>query len=214
VKSDKTQIALGAAFLGAFAGFWYWHSPLAKKLTPEEIDRYLAAIAELPLPDDEAEKLIPQLRLWAEADDGGPVYMVNLNRYFPELRRYPGTPEFDGTPQEGHARYQKSLTSKVLRLPGYPMISGLVQGPKLMTTRPDEPNWDHMSFVRYPSRRKFLDLLSDPYYAEVVPYKFMALREDLVPISGDRVLPDFRLVVGGSLLAAFLAIGWLRAVRR
>jgi hypothetical protein len=68
--------------------------------------------------------------------------------------------------------------------------------------------------VHYPSRRRFLQLLAEPSYAEVEPYKFMALREDLVPISAGRVLPDFRLVVGGSLLAAFLGIGWWRAARR
>jgi hypothetical protein len=214
VKTDKIQIALGAGLLGVFAGFWRWHSPPAKKLTPEEINRYLARIVELPLPGEEAKKLATQLRTWAEEDDGKPVFMVNLNRYFSELRRWPGTPQFDGTPREAHARYQKSLASKVLRLPAYPMISGPAQGPKLMTTQPGQPNWDHISFVRYPSRRKFLELLSDPFYAEVEPYKFMALDEDLVPISGGRVLPDFRWVAGGSLLAMYLGVGWWRAARR
>jgi hypothetical protein len=127
VDGDKAQIALGAALLGAFAGFWRWHSPPAKKLTPEEIDGYLARIAELPLPGDEAKNLVARLRPWAEADYGKPVYMVNLNRYFSELRRWAGTPEFDGTPREAHERYQKLLAPKVLRLPAYPMISGPVQ---------------------------------------------------------------------------------------
>jgi hypothetical protein len=213
VKIDKIQIALGAGLLGAFAGFWRWHSPPAKKLTPEEIDRYLARIAELPLPGEEAKNLVARLRPWADADDGNPVYMVNLNRYFAELRRWPGTPQFDGTPREAHARYQKSLVPKVLRIAAYPMITGPVQQ-GLMTTRPDQPTWDHISFVRYPSRRKFLELLSSPFYAQVEPYKFMALEEDLVPISGDRVLPDFRWVAGGSLLAMFLGAGWWRAARR
>ena len=65
--------------------------------------------------------------------------------------------------------------------------------------------------VRYPSRRTFLKLLSDPSYGPLEPYKFMALEIDLVPVSGDKVIPDFRWIVGGGLLALFLAVGWARA---
>jgi hypothetical protein len=118
--SDTTQLAVGAGLLGAFAGFCRWHSPPAKKLTPEEIDRYLAPIAELPLPGDDAKQLVDRLRPWAEADDGKPAYMVNLNRYFPELRCWPGNPPFDGTPRDAHDRYQNSLAAKVLKLPSIP----------------------------------------------------------------------------------------------
>jgi hypothetical protein len=46
------------------------------------------------------------------------------------------------------------------------------------------------------------------------PYKFIALQIDLVPVSGDRLIPDLRLLVGGSLLVLFLAVNWLRTARR
>jgi hypothetical protein len=111
-------------------------------------------------------------------------------------------------------RYQKGLASKWLRNACYPMASGTAQGQLLMTTEPDRPNWSNASFVRYPSRRKFLELVAQPMYAEVEPYKFMALEEDLLPVSGDRVIPDFRWIAGGSLLAVFLGAGWRRAARR
>jgi hypothetical protein len=45
------------------------------------------------------------------------------------------------------------------------------------------------------------------------PYKFIALEIDLVPVSGDRVIPDLRFIVGPSLLALFLAVNWLRSAR-
>jgi hypothetical protein len=96
--TDNTQFGVGAALLGAFACFWRWHSPPAKKLTHEEIDRYLASISKLPMPGTLAEEFVAQLRPWAEADDGKPTFMVNLNRYFPEVRQGPDTPKFDGTP--------------------------------------------------------------------------------------------------------------------
>jgi hypothetical protein len=56
--------------------------------------------------------------------------------------------------------------------------------------------------------------LSDPSYAPMEPYKFIALEIDLVPVSGEIVVPDLRLIIGGSLLVLFLAVNWLRAARR
>jgi len=46
------------------------------------------------------------------------------------------------------------------------------------------------------------------------PYKFIALEIDLVPVSGEMVIPDLRVIVGASLLALFLAVNWFRAARR
>ena len=189
MKTDNAQITLGAALIGAFAGFWRWHSPPAKKLTPEEIDHYLELISKLPLPGDETEKIVCQLRPWAEADDGKPTYMLNLIRYFPELHRFPGAPEFDGTPEEANAYYEKECMPMWLKAASYPMLGGKAQGANLIKTLPDQPPWSTAQMVRYPSRRTFLKLLSDPSYALLEPYKFMALEIDLVPVSGDRQIP-------------------------
>ncbi len=213
MKTDKAQIALGAALIGAFASFWRWHSPPAKKLTPQEIDHYLELISKLPLPGDEIDRIVGQLRLWAEADDGKPTYMLNMIRYFDELHRFPGAPEFDGTPEEANAYYEKECTPMWLKAASYPMLGGKAQGENLIKTLPDQPPWSTAQMVRYPSRRTFLKLLSDPWYARLEPYKFMALEIDLVPVSGDRQIPDARWIVGGALLALFLAVGWIRAAR-
>jgi hypothetical protein len=40
----------------------------------------------------------------------------------------------------------------------------------------------------------------------------MALELLLVPVSGRVVVPDLRLLVGGSLLGVFLAVGWVLAL--
>ena len=143
MKIDKVQLATAAGLLGAFASFWRWHSPPAKKLTPKEIDEYLAIISKLPLPGDEIDKIVGQLRPWAEADDGKPTYMLNLIRYFPELHRFPGAPEFDGTPEEANAYYEKSITRLWLRNASYPMVGGSAQGENLIKTQPDQDAVEH-----------------------------------------------------------------------
>ena len=63
------------------------------KLTADEIDGYLKLVATLPMPGDAAQQLAARLRPWVEADDGKPTYMLNLNRYFAELRPPPGGAE-------------------------------------------------------------------------------------------------------------------------
>jgi hypothetical protein len=184
------------------------------KLGAEEIDRYLAVVARLPLPGDGAEQLAARLRPWAEADDGKPTYMLNLNRYFAELRPFPGAPEFGATPVEAHGHYHRHLAGKWLRNASYPIFNGAPQGDPLMQAQPGPERWDNVWIVRYPSRRKFLELLTWPGYAEAEPYKSMALEHDLVPLAGDRTIPDLPWLAGGFLLAAFLATGWARAAGR
>ena len=60
-----------------------------------------------------------------------------------------------------------------------------------------ERTWNKVTIARYPSRRTFLKLLADPSYAPMEPYKFIAMKLDLVPASGATVVPDLRWLVGG-----------------
>jgi hypothetical protein len=68
--------------------------------------------------------------------------------------------------------------------------------------------------IRYPSRRAFLDLVTDPAYAPAAPYKLMALDVVLVPSTGEIVLPNLWLAAGVVLLLVFATTCWIRAVRR
>jgi hypothetical protein len=184
------------------------------KLTPGEVNHYLTQVALLPLPGDGAEQLVARLRPWAEADDGRPTYMLNLNRYFAELRPFPRAPELQATPVEAHRRYHRRLAWKWLRNASYPIFIGTPQSEPLMQAQPAEERWDNVWIVRYPSRRRFFELLTWPGYAEVEPYKSMALEHDLVPLAGETTIPDLRWLAGGFLLATLLATGWVRATRR
>jgi hypothetical protein len=188
--------------------------PRKATLTADEIDYYLKLVATLPMPRDGAEQLANRLRPWAEADDGKPTYMLNLNRYFAELRPFPGAPEVRATPVEAHGHYHRRLTGKWLRNASYPIFTGTPQCEPLTQAQPGQECWDNVWIVRYPSRRKFLELLTWPGYADAEPYKSMALEHDLVPLAGGTTIPDFRWLAGGFLLAAFLAAGWVRAAWR
>ena len=203
---------VGAACLALFVAFWFWHSPVRAKLTPPEVERYLAAIErQLVLPGEEKPKALARLRAWAEADDGKPFYMLNLMRYYPELQRFPGTPNFQGTPEQANKFYEKKVVPLLYKRCGYPMLAGRTQGKSLMEVPPVLDSWGRVLLVRYRNRRTFLSLLADPAYGPWEPYKIMAVELVLVPVSEGVVIPDLRLLVGGGLLFVFLIVGWILA---
>jgi len=204
------EFILAAALVILYTAFWAWHSQGAGKLTQAEIDQYLAIIEELPLPEKRVQDFIARLRPWAEADDGKPFYMFNLINFFPQLRTFPGTPEFKGTPKEANAHYEKSLTWLWLSHASYPMFVGVPQARNLIDMQP-ERTWENMTVVRYPSRRTFLKLISHPTYAPLAAYKFIAVELDLVPVSSGLMVPDLRWLVSGGFAIVFLLIVWTRA---
>jgi hypothetical protein len=206
------MLGVGAACLGLFLAFWFWHSPARRKLTQPEIDRYLGAIErQVFLPEDDKPKALARLRAWAEADDGRPFYMLNLMRYYPELQRFPGTPNFQGNPEQANELYEKKVKQLLFQRCGYPILAGRTQGKSLMEVPPALDCWGRVLVVRYRNRRTFLSLLADPAYGPWEPYKIMAVELVLVPVWGGVVIPDLRLLVGGSLLFVFLVAGWILA---
>jgi hypothetical protein len=204
-------ILLGAAFVALYWIFCRWHSQDGGKLTKAEVDRYISIIEKTPLPAEETKAVCARIRLWAEADDGKPVYMLNLISFFKELRSFPGAPRFKGTPREANAYYEKAITSLWLSHAAYPTFSGIPQARNIVNIQP-EREWDDVLICRYPNRRTFLKLLADPKYGPKAPYKFIAVGLDLVPVAAQKIIPDLRIVVGVSLLILFLTINWLRAV--
>jgi hypothetical protein len=92
----------------------------------------------------------------------------------------------------------------------YPIFSGVPQARNLINMQP-ERTWGEAAVARYRNRRTFLKLLSDPSYARMEPYKFIALEIDLVPVSRKMVIPDLRLMVGVGLVVIFLLVGWINA---
>ncbi len=204
------DLILAAAFVILYVAFRAWYSQGAGKLTQAEIDRYLAIIEKLPLPESGVQSFVARLRPWAEADDGKPVYMFNLIHFFPRLQTLPGAPEFKGTPEAANAHYEKSLLWLWLSHASYPTFIGAPQARNLINIQP-ERTWGNLTVVRYPSRRTFLKLISHSSYARVAGYKFIAVELDLVPVSSRTIIPDLRWLVGGGLAIIFLLVAWLRA---
>jgi hypothetical protein len=203
------ELIFAAVLVILYLAFLAWHSQGGGKLTRAEIDRYVAIIEKLPLPQKAVQAFIAHLRPWAEADDGKQVYMFNLIHFFPKLQPFPGAPEFKGTPEQANAYYEKSLIWLWLSHASYPTFIGAPQAKNLINMQP-ERTWGNMTVVRYPNRRTFLKLISHPTYAPLASYKFIALDLDLVPVSRGTVVPDLRWLVGGGFIIVFLLVEWVR----
>jgi hypothetical protein len=76
------------------------------------------------------QAFISRIRSWA--DDGKPVFMLNLIRFYPQLHTFGGAPEFKGTPEEANAYYEKSITSLWLSHAAYPICRGANQNQPVM----------------------------------------------------------------------------------
>ena len=224
MRTHRFEWFLGAVLAALFIAFWLWQSPgNFKKLSSTEVDAYLRRM-EGKLPGDSAEQgvFLARMRSFGLADDGRPVYMLNAMRYYPELKRGPGMEGVPGTPAEANATYEKAVAPILFRLGAYPLFGG-----ETMELRDDgkahsnldgfDPaidDWNRILVVRYPSRRAFFELLSDPQWLKFAPYKIAALELVLVPMSGQVVIPDLRWLVGAVCLIVFLGACWLRAARK
>jgi hypothetical protein len=217
MKNERRFLALLAtAFVIALAAFCLWQHPglVRGRLTAAEIDRAVAYIDKaLYLPAEEKADALDRLRKWAEADDGRPVYMLNLMRYNEAVLHGSGMPDFKGTPKDSNAYYENNVMPMLLRSGNYPIFGSETQGATLLRDK-IAGDLSRILVVRYSSRRDFLNLLTDPAYAPFEPYKLMALQVALTPTSGDVVIPDASLAFGASLLITFLIIGWIRTARR
>ncbi len=201
---------IGLLFFAAFLLIWLWQNPgvLKGPLSKAEIDRYMSLIQALPFLPEERLEMLRRVQAWMEKDDGKPVYMLNLMRFYPHLRHFPGSFDFNGAPRDSNAAYEAAVIPLLFRLGGYPVFAGKPQGRNIMTFEPELDDWSRVLVVRYPSRRTFMNLMSHPRFKEVEPLKLMALKVMLTPMRPQMTMTELPVIAAATLLPLFLAIGW------
>lgn len=211
------QALLGLALLLLTLITWscqnpgFWRGPI----TAAEADRYMVAVEKLPLSKDERDATLAAVRAFMAEDDGHPFYMLNLMRFNPALRPIEGAPmTFAGTPQESNAHYEEQVMPLLFKVGGYPAYAGSIQGRNVLSPEAEVNDWSRLLLVRYPSRHAFMELMSNPAYAPLAPYKLMALKVVLTPSHSELVLPPLTAMVAALSLIIFLAVGWWRTARR
>lgn len=213
------ELLLGLIFELVFFVVARWQAP-GTKLSRAEIEAYIQRLdRDVPLPDEEKKAFLEHLQAWGERDDGKPIYNLNLMRYFETLRQLPGVTLQAKSIPEANAFYEAAVKPMCLKLGVTMPFGGSVQtvmggaqpSTNLITFAPELDNWSRVLIVRYPSRRAFFDLVSNPEYLKVMPYKLSSLMVVLTPIESEVITPDVRLLLGSALLSLFLLIGWVCA---
>jgi hypothetical protein len=99
-----------------------WQS--SKTLSKTEVDRYIGILEKsIPVEWDERNEFIASVREWGARDDGKPVYMLNLMRYYDQTKPFAGVPK-TLTPMEANHNYEDVAVPLLLKSGSYPIFGG------------------------------------------------------------------------------------------
>ena len=138
MKRYRVELGLGTLLVVLFVFVCHWQAP-HRTLTKADVDAYLRRIAAgVELPGNEKAEIVEHLRSWGEADDGQPVYMLNLMRYYDSARSMPGRPDIAGSPRDLNTHYEAVAIPKLFKLGAYPLFAGEPAG--VRSTAPPSTN--------------------------------------------------------------------------
>ena len=114
----------------------------------------------------------PQLQALADSSDPAPLVMLNLLRF---KDRADGIDAADGiTGAEAYARYGAEAVKHIARIGGRVLLT---LGAQHSVIGPDAAEWDMVIAVEYPSRRAFLEMISDADYLEAHRHRTAAVAD-------------------------------------
>jgi uncharacterized protein (DUF1330 family) len=120
--------------------------------------------------------------LKADEDLPGSILMLNMLR-FRERAAYPE--DFDAEPctgAEAYDRYSKAAQPFLEQVGGAPVWAGPA---RTAVIAPEDEAWDVCFLVRYPSRKAFLAMATDPGYLAITPHRTAALSDSRLILCDD-----------------------------
>lgn len=193
----------GAALL-AYALFLAWYNNWRGPLRRDEIDALLRGLEGTPSAEHNDLGI---LRAFLEKDDGREFMMQNLVRIEPGDVAHPET----GRRVPGRDMmqyYMKAFMPALLRHGGHPAIAARKIGGYVDAWRVGaDPGWTIVGYVRYRSRRDMMQLVADPRFLAMHPFKIAGTAETfsfptrpmLMTLAGPRVWVALVLALAASL---------------
>jgi len=198
---------LAAVVYGLFAA-WYenWRGPLQ----PAEIESYLARLKGTPTAEHND---LAVLREFLDNDDGGEFVMLNLVRVAPGQAPHPETGEPTRSADLLKA-YTNAFLPALIRRGGHPAIVARKVGGYVDAWRVEpDPGWTIVGYMRYRSRRDMMELVVDPRFVAMHPFKIAATAETFSfptqPMMMLFVSPRVWMALAIALAAAMAQIGVL-----
>jgi hypothetical protein len=194
----------------AYAAFLAWYENWRGPLRPGEIESYMGLLADSP---GAAHNDLAIVRDFLERDDGREFVMLNLVRIAPGDVAHPET----GMPTRGAdllRKYTSAFVPSLVRRAGHPAIVGRKIGGYVDAWRvPPDPGWTIMGYMRYRSRRDMIQLVVDPHFAAIHPFKMAGTAETFSfptrPVLALYPSPRVWVALVIALVAAFTQIALL-----
>lgn len=156
---------------GLFVG-WYenWRGPLRRG----EIESYMARLQGTPTAEHND---LAVLREFLHNDDGREFVMLNLVRVAPGQAPHPETGEPTRSADLLQA-YTRAFLPELIRRGGHPAIVSRKVGGYVDAWRVEpDPGWTIVGYMRYRSRRDMMELVVDPRFVAMHPFKMAATAE-------------------------------------
>lgn len=118
-----------------------------------------------------------QFRLLVESDDESEIVMVNLVRFRDQAI---GIDE-GKSGAEAYATYGKNIAPYLAEAGGEVLLAtNSVES----VIGPEQPEWDMVLVVRYPSRKKFIGMITNPGYQKEHEHRAAGVEEARLILSG------------------------------
>lgn len=181
-----------------YALFVVWYTDFGGPLSDEEVDQFVATLAERGSPPER----IAYLEKFLRNDSGRQFLMLNA------LDMYDNPPDVAGAaPGESAdqlmARYMDHMIPELLKRACHPVILGDAVYTVLDVAGIEGASqWTGGAFFRYRSRRSFMEIVANPAILGPHKFKLAALEKTIAyPIETQIYLGDPRLLLGLILLS-------------
>ena len=157
-----------------YAGFRLFYDNWRGRLTPAEIERFLAQAEQqgAGVGND-----LATVRTFLEADDGREFVMVNLVRVPDALVTHPDTGA-QVPALEMMQAYSKAFIPLLIRHGGHPALATRKVGGYIDSWMVDpDPGWSIVGFMRYRSRRDMIKMVVHPGFAAAHRFKPLGIAE-------------------------------------
>jgi hypothetical protein len=198
---SPARVWIGLAVL--YAAFFAWYTSFSGPLSPEEIDHYVARLAE----SGGDPQRLAVFRRFMEGDTGDDFAMVNVI----EMRERPlevAGVEVGDTSAEVLERYTRPFLRQAFRDAAHPILLGAAASEAVdLWGLPGARAWTTAGVVRYRSRRDLVEQALRALDADIHGFKVAAMEKTIAfPIDPWFQLGDPRLVLG--LILAPIGLGW------
>lgn len=200
-KKHIPTILNWSIWVGLYIGFLWWHGAFTPPLSAEEINHYANKLYELK-PDRPIKAYKEQLA----KDNGHPIYMVNVLKYFDEP--VTAKDQVDAIEAAELVKTYNNFVGKFLIQRGsYPIFLGDALGDSPAATWGVEDNggWSEAVVVRYRNLRTMMELATAPEFNDYLAYKHAAIEKTIIYPTEKRLMPGglayliFFLLLSGGL---------------